>query len=126
LTPDEVVSAFCECWERGNADEQADYFADDAVYQNMPLPAVVGKDAIHDALRSINGVMDGFSVVIHRQISSGTVVMNQRTDVLKAFGKSCEVPVVGVFEVVDGKIKDWREYYDNDTVLRAIPEFGQG
>ena len=31
--------------------------------------------------------------------------------------------VVGVFEVVDGKITDWREYYDSETVLRAIPDF---
>jgi len=124
MTPDEIVSALCESWEHRDIDEQADYFADDAVYQNMPLAPVVGKESIREALRRIDGLMDGISVVVHRQISNGTVVMNQRTDTLRAFGKTCEVPVVGVFEVIDGKIKDWREYFDNATVIRAIPEFG--
>ena len=80
LTPDEVVSALCDSWERCKPDEQAEYFADDAVFQNMPMPPVMGKEAIREAFRRFIGALDGLSVVIHKQVSSGSVVMNERTD----------------------------------------------
>ena len=47
-----------------------------------------------------------------RQAASGNVVMNERVDRLEVFGKRVEIPVAGVFEVADGKIRLWRDYFD--------------
>jgi limonene-1,2-epoxide hydrolase len=42
--------------------------------------------------------------------------MNERTDVLRArSGTEVRLPVAGVFEVRDGLITAWRDYYDYPT-----------
>ena len=38
--------------------------------------------------------------------------MTERVDVFKLPQKSFELPVMGIFEIVDGKIKAWRDYFD--------------
>jgi limonene-1,2-epoxide hydrolase len=42
----------------------------------------------------------------------GPVVMTERVDVFKLPGKSFELPVMGTFEIRDGKINAWRDYFD--------------
>ncbi len=53
---------------------------------------------------------DGWEIV--HQISNGDVVMNERIDRFTANGKAIALPVVGVFELRDGKIAAWRDYFD--------------
>ena len=38
--------------------------------------------------------------------------MNERTDVITTDGSSVSLPVMGVFELRDGKISAWRDYFD--------------
>ena len=48
-------------------------------------------------------------------------VMNERTDVMRRKdGGEIPLPVTGVFEVVDGKIAAWRDYFDLATVTSAF------
>ena len=44
--------------------------------------------------------------------ANGPVVMTERVDVFKLPDKSFELPVMGIFEVSDGKISAWRDYFD--------------
>lgn len=119
---DEVVTAFCGCWERLDADEMADYFAADATYQNGTMELAKGKDAIREVLAGMSAAMDDLKIIVHRQVVSGSIVMNERTDLFHMFGRLCELPIVGVFEVTDGKITYWREYFDMEIITMAIPE----
>lgn len=43
---------------------------------------------------------------------SGNVVMNERVDTLSMGGNEVALPVMGVFEIEDGKIRAWRDYFD--------------
>jgi limonene-1,2-epoxide hydrolase len=57
---------------------------------------------------------------VHRQFSQGDVVMNECTDVMRRNdGGRLELPVMGVFEVRDGRIVVWRDYFDMATVTAA-------
>ena len=38
--------------------------------------------------------------------------MTERVDVFSLPGKTFELPVMGAFEVSDGKINAWRDYFD--------------
>jgi limonene-1,2-epoxide hydrolase len=38
--------------------------------------------------------------------------MTERVDVFMLPGRSFELPVMGTFEISDGKIKAWRDYFD--------------
>src|SRR4051794_36415179 len=44
--------------------------------------------------------------------ANGPVVMTERVDVFRLPGKSFELQVMGTFEVSDGKIHAWRDYFD--------------
>jgi limonene-1,2-epoxide hydrolase len=118
--PETVVRDFLKAWETRDLDSIMEFFADGAVYENVPVPPVTG----HADIRIfIGGLLDAFKnieVVIHHQVSNGGVVMNERTDTIRA-GNGTEVPlrVMGIFEIRDGKIVKWRDYFDG-TALKEV------
>jgi limonene-1,2-epoxide hydrolase len=54
----------------------------------------------------------GLHAEIHRQLVDGNVVMNERTDSFRMNGREMALPVCGVFEIENGMVKAWRDYYD--------------
>lgn len=110
--PSALVAEFCAIWERMDADEIASYFTEDGVYHNIPMAPAVGKAAIHELLKGMGQMIQSIRFETHRQVASGGVVMNERTDHISMGGKTVALPVVGVFEVEGGKIKAWRDYFD--------------
>ena len=39
-------------------------------------------------------------------------MLTERVDKFSLGGKNVELPVMGVFELTDGKISAWRDYFD--------------
>jgi limonene-1,2-epoxide hydrolase len=116
-SPIEVVRRFCAAWSDNiGPAELAAFFADDAVYHNIPLDPITGRDAIANTIASfIRPGPPGIEAIEFRVINiaaDGPVVMTERVDVFKVSNKSFELPVMGTFEVADGKIKAWRDYFD--------------
>lgn len=65
--------------------------------------------------------MEGIDFIVHRQVADGNVVMNERTDVMRRTnGGRVELPVMGTFEVRDGRIAAWRDYFDLATVTAGL------
>jgi len=108
-----IVSEFCKAWARLNIDQVMDFFTDDAVYHNIPLPAATGKAAIR---KTIEGLLKGTTWLEFKILHSASVsniVMNERVDSFEVKGKRMSLPVAGVFETTsNGKIKAWRDYFD--------------
>ncbi|HEX2214943.1 MAG TPA: limonene-1,2-epoxide hydrolase family protein [Mycobacterium sp.] len=120
-TPADVVTEFCRKWVSPDPEELAQYFTEDAVYHNIPMPPVQGREAIKEFIAGFTAGFDGIEFRVHRQVSDGDVVMNERTDVMRRKdGADIPLPVMGVFEVVDGKIASWRDYFDLATVTKAF------
>jgi limonene-1,2-epoxide hydrolase len=120
-SPDEVVTEFCKKWLTADPDELAGYFTEDAVYHNIPMEPVQGREAIKEFIAGFTAGFDGIDFQVHRQVSDGNVVMNERTDVMhRKDGGEIPLPVTGVFEVVDGRIAAWRDYFDLATVTSAF------
>ena len=116
-SPIEVVRKFCAAWvDNLGAAELAAFFTDDAVYHNIPLAPVTGREAIANNIASfIRPGAPGIESIQFRVINiaaNGPVVMTERVDVFKLPHKSFELPVMGTFEVSEGKIKAWRDYFD--------------
>ncbi|MBH0122305.1 SgcJ/EcaC family oxidoreductase [Rhodococcus sp. CX] len=112
MTPDQLVTEFCAAWAEPDPAALAAYFTDDAVYHNIPLEEVHGRAAIEEYFAGMVATFGGIDFRIHRQLASDNLVLNERTDVLTVNGRTVEVPVMGSFEVVDGKIAAWRDYFD--------------
>ncbi|MGV9613430.1 nuclear transport factor 2 family protein [Nocardia xishanensis] len=120
--PDELVRAMCRSWSGPDPDPDriSSYFAEDAVYHNIPMEPIVGRTAIRDFIAGFLGSFDAIDFDIHHQVVSGNVVMNERTDTLRGNGRDTPLPVMGVFEVRDGAITAWRDYFDMAAVDRAF------
>jgi len=117
--PEEVVTRLCEAFGRMDADELIQYFTDDAVYHNVPLPPLRGRREIYGFLRGLPVRYEGLEIDILRQITDGNLVMNERVDYFHREGKRIALPICGVFELEGEKIKSWREYFDLATLTAA-------
>jgi limonene-1,2-epoxide hydrolase len=118
---DDLVTEFCKLWASPNPDELAAYFTEDAVYHNIPMEPVQGREAIKEFIAGFVAAFGGIDFNVHRQVSDGTVVMNERTDVMhRKDGGEIPLPVMGVFEVRDGRIAAWRDYFDMAAITKAF------
>jgi limonene-1,2-epoxide hydrolase len=118
---DDLVTEFCAKWATPDPDELAGYFTEDAVYHNIPMEPVQGRDAIEQFIANFVAGFDGIDFQVHRQVSDGELVMNERTDVMRRKdGEPIRLPVTGVFEIENGQIKAWRDYFDMATITSAF------
>ncbi|HEU4431127.1 MAG TPA: limonene-1,2-epoxide hydrolase family protein [Myxococcota bacterium] len=116
------VSDFVAAWSRNRLDELMAFIAPDCVYHNIPLPAVKGTDAVRAALTSFSSMASEVEWVLH-QIAENDhgVVLTERTDRFKIGGKWVELPVMGTFELRDGRITAWRDYFDLQQFTKQLP-----
>lgn len=120
-SPADVVTEFCAKWKNPDPEELARYFTEDGVYHNIPMAPVVGRTAIQTFIAEMTAGFDGIDFQIHRQVGADGVVFTERTDVMRSKdGRELALPVAGVFEMVDGKIAAWRDYFDLETVTKAF------
>lgn len=116
-----VVTEFCKAWADPDPAKLASYFTEDGIYHNIPMEPVQGPAAIEEFIAGFTGAFDGIDFQVHRQVGHGDVVMNERTDVMRRKdGEEFALPVMGVFEVRDGKIAAWRDYFDLASVTAAF------
>ncbi len=121
MTPLEVVHAFMAAAEKRDYDAAMELLSDDIEYQNMPLPPVHGKAAVRETLEALLALCTDSEWVVHRELASGDLVMNERTDRFEMGGKWVDLPVAGVFELRDGRIALWRDYFDLPTIMNEMP-----
>lgn len=113
MNADQVVTNFCNALTRGNLDEAMKLVAEDCVYHNIPLEPVKGAATIRATLEGFVQMLGTIEIDTKRQVAAGDVVMNERIDTFAPPGKSrYGLPVAGVFEVKNGKIVAWRDYFD--------------
>jgi limonene-1,2-epoxide hydrolase len=112
-TPTEIVTSFLDLLAKGDVDAACDLLADDVHYINVSLPVIRGQDRVRRVFRSMMARKGaGFEVYIHRIGLDGASVLTERTDVL-IFGRvRMQIWVWGRFDVVDGKITMWKDYFD--------------
>lgn len=79
---------------------------------NIPLAPITGRYDIAAAIASFTTGIEGIEFRVRNIASDGPVVLTERVDVFNFPDKSIELPVMGTFEVRDGKIAAWRDYFD--------------
>jgi limonene-1,2-epoxide hydrolase len=118
---EKVVSDLFAAWTRLDLDGIMSYFAEDAVWDNVPMNAPAkGRAAIREMTHGFLKDASGFGAKILKTVHVGNTVINERVDTIKMKnGKSADVPVAGVFELNDaGKIAVWRDYFDLATFTK--------
>ena len=120
--PIDVVQAFCDTWAKGDVDTTVAFFTDDAVYHNIPIAPVTGRDAIRETIAGFTAGVDTVEFRVLNIAATGSVVLTERVDAVITPTVTSELPVMGTFEVVDGKIAAWRDYFDLNQFMSQLPQ----
>ena len=116
----ETIKAFIEAWTRLDADEIVSFFTDDGVYHNMPIEPVQGKDALKVFIQRFIADWTSTEWDLLNIAASGNIVMAERLDRTMVGETKVDLPCCGVFEMSNGKIAVWRDYFDMATYTRAL------
>jgi limonene-1,2-epoxide hydrolase len=112
-TPESVVRDFCRAVERRDVTALVTFFTDDAVYHNIPMAPLTGRDAIASTLTQFIAPATKVEFELLGIATQGATVFTERVDRFEINGKQIALPVMGAFEVTsDGKIRAWRDYFD--------------
>lgn len=113
MNADQIVTAFCDALTRSDLDGAMSLVAEDCLYHNIPLDPVKGRTAIRATLEGFVQMLGTISIKTTKQVVAGDFVMNERLDTFSPPGKPrYSLPVAGAFEVKNGKITAWRDYFD--------------
>ena len=115
-----IVTEFIAAWSRLDADELASYFAEDGCYHNVPVGPVTGRDNVRNMIAAFTADWTATEWDLLHIAGDGDVVMAERLDRTEVGPKRVDLPCTGVFEMHEGKIKVWRDYFDLATFTNAL------
>jgi limonene-1,2-epoxide hydrolase len=119
-----VVNEFLRAAAARDYDTALALVSEDVEYQNMMLPAVHGKAAMVQTLEALLALCSHSEWEVLREVAAGPLVMNERVDRFTLDGVTTALPVAGVFELRDGLIAVWHDYFDLATIMAAMPVAG--
>ncbi|MFN7968056.1 MAG: limonene-1,2-epoxide hydrolase family protein [Acidimicrobiales bacterium] len=112
MTPQEVVAGFIAAIESRDVDAALAFLAADVSYENMPMDPIVGREMTGVVLHSYLDLSTEVEWRIVREVLDGDVVINERVDRFHIGDGWLELPVAGFWEVRDGLVTLWRDYFD--------------
>jgi limonene-1,2-epoxide hydrolase len=117
----DLIRRFCDEFGKGaGVDEIVAYFTDDAIYHNIPVDPVVGPEAIKGVFAMFTTGVERIEFRVLNLVGDGNVVLTERVDVFTFANGAIELPVMGTFEVRDGKIAKWRDYFDLNQYMTQL------
>jgi len=115
-----TIREFVAAWSNLDADELAAYFTDDGVYYNMPTQPVEGRENVRAFIGNFMGPWESTDWEILNIVAEGDIVMVERVDHTIALGNKIDLPCFGIFEMENGKIKVWRDYFNLATYTDGL------
>ncbi len=123
-TPDELVREFIAALVARDLETAAAMVTDDFEYDNVPMGKAFGPDGLKNTLNGFFGMCQEIDWEILRQTSSGDLtsgtVLTERDDRVHIHGRMATLPVAGVFEIRNGKLTLWRDYFDKHTIIDVM------
>jgi limonene-1,2-epoxide hydrolase len=112
-----LVRRLCTEWPTLSRADLHAMLTPDCIYINMPMPAgrCIGPDQTYDLLAAFVGGWTIDMQVLHLQGDAATV-LTERLETFRSkviHDKVVQLHVMGTFEIRDGKIAHWRDYFDS-------------
>ena len=114
-----LVRDFIDAWKTLDIDHILSFLAEDVHYHNIPMEPLQGIDACRTFFQSMGEMTAAHWELIHIA-ANGNVVITERIDHFTISGKSVSLPLMGIFEIKNGKIKAWRDYFDLATFMAQM------
>jgi limonene-1,2-epoxide hydrolase len=116
----EIIREFIQVWSELDTDKLVSYFTSDGVYHNMPMGPVAGQDNLRKFIGEFLSAWTATDWELLNLVESGDIVIAERMDRTQVGDKRVDLPCCGVFEMRDGKIAVWRDYFDMQTYVSAM------
>lgn len=121
-SPLDIAKQFLKAMEVLDYDAGLKFVSADVEYANPPpIGTVRGPAGIRAVLEPFFAPTLENEFKILREAVNGSVVILERLDRHKLKDKWVELPVTGVFEIHDGLITYWRDYFDAPTIMSQWP-----
>ena len=117
----DTVQAFLVALAEEDFDTVESLAAAELVWQNVGLPSLRGRARIMKLLRRGEGRL-GFAVKFHNIAADGSTVLTERTDAIIIGPLRLQFWVCGRFEVRDGQVTLWRDYFDFFEIMVKAPK----
>lgn len=114
-----TVEVFLAALQDQDIDAAGEVLDEALVYQNVGFPTIRGRARAITLFRAMDGRAT-FEVKTHRIAVNGATVLTERTDALVFGPVRLQFWVCGVFEVHNGRITLWRDYFDMFDFGKAI------
>ena len=115
-----IIKDFVAAWSNLDADELVGYFSEDGIYYNMPAQPVQGHEKLKLFIEGFINKWTKTTWEILNIIDEGNVVIVERLDRTEVGDIKVDLPCCGVFEMEEGKIKIWRDYFDMSTYTKPF------
>ena len=115
-----VVRDLCSALEKHDAEAFRPLLTDDVFYHNIPMEPAVGIEAAITFLAGFFAMFESTAITIVNLAVHGDVVLNERVDTFTLGDKTAPLPVMGAFEVRDGRICAWRDYFDMAQITNML------
>jgi len=116
------VRDFLAAFDANDLERILGFFAEDAVYHNVPVAPVKGPGAIRAVLQGFLGMASQVQWVVHHLAETPDgVVLTERTDRFLVRDRWIELPVMGSFTLREGQIALWRDYFDMKQFQDQLP-----
>ena len=116
----QIIKDFIAAWSNLDSNELVDYFSEDGIYYNMPTQPVQGKEQLKQLIGNFISSWTKTNWDTLNIIGEGDVVIAERLDRTEVGDIKVDLPCCGVFEMEEGKIKVWRDYFDMGTYTKPF------
>ncbi len=115
---EDLVTGLCDALVAGDMDAVIAFLSEDVFYHNIPLDPVIGRAGVKKFLAPFvdtpHGGLDKIEYLY--TLVDGPVVMNARNEMWRYKDVTVTLPVAGVFEISNGLISRWCDYWDTATM----------
>jgi limonene-1,2-epoxide hydrolase len=115
-----VVREMCDTFAKHDAEALRPFFTDDVVYHNIPMDPAVGIDDTIAFITGFFAMCQSMLIETNHLAVRGNVVLTERVDTITVGDRVGALPVMGTFEIRDGKISRWRDYFDMTQITGML------
>lgn len=120
MNHEETIGKYYAAWVRDDLDGVFALCTDDVVAVNVPIGPIHGKSAVREFLGKFGRGMEGKRYQVERILVSGDIAVVEGVENYTKRGKAVSLPYMSVFKFEGEKIREWRDYFDMQTILRQL------
>ncbi|NDZ96771.1 limonene-1,2-epoxide hydrolase [Streptomyces sp. SID6673] len=120
-TPIDIATEFLDALARGDSAAALENVDENIAYTNVSTPTVHGKRKVAKIFGGLDNLSwAGFNYRMVNVSADGPVVLTERVDELRIGRVVMQFWVCGRFEIGEGRITVWRDYFDYWDMTKGL------